>query len=98
MADYTFATITGRVVFDYGRCRQCREKPCVASCSAGVLKLEGDVPVLAMDAEQVRKGKCTECLACELECHFRGAGGLHIDLPIPGLEAVAEVKRHVHLN
>lgn len=92
MQDYIFATITGQVVFDYERCRQCEGKPCVASCPAGVLKLEGDVPVLAMDAEQVRKGKCTECLACELECHFQGAGGLKIELPIPGLDALMEVK------
>jgi len=27
-----------------------------------------------------------ECLACEVECFFQGAGGGHVDLPIPGLD------------
>jgi hypothetical protein len=27
-----------------------------------------------------------ECLACEVECLFHGAGGGYVHLPIPGLE------------
>ncbi|MHB1041348.1 MAG: hypothetical protein ACYC0Q_00690 [Eubacteriales bacterium] len=86
-----FATITGRVVFEHSRCRECEGKPCAASCQAGILKLCDGVPVPAMDVEQIKKGKCTECLACELACRFQGNGGLKIELPVPGLDELLGV-------
>ena len=43
-------------------------------------------PILAIGAEEAKKGRCTECLACELECEFHGNQGIIVDLPIPGLE------------
>ena len=52
----------------------------------GILRLEGDVPVLNITLEEARKGKCTECLACEVECAFEGNGGGRVLLPIPGLD------------
>ena len=36
--------------------------------------------------EEAQKGRCAECLACEVDCAFKGAGGGTIDLPIPGLD------------
>ncbi len=83
---YTFQTLTGSVTFDHDKCVRCTSKACVTACAPGILKLKGDVPVLAIEAADAKKGKCTECLACELACEFEGEKGAYIDLPIPGLE------------
>ena len=47
---------------------------------------EDGLPVLAIEEADAKKGKCTECLACEVECWFHGNRGGHIDLPIEGLD------------
>lgn len=85
-APYTFATITGSITYDHEVCRTCESKICVERCIPEILKIENDVPVLAISDEDAKKGKCIECLACELECIFHGAGGAYIDLPIEGLD------------
>jgi succinyl-CoA synthetase beta subunit len=84
---YSFETITnGKVVLDHAVCRECESKICVERCVPGILSLEGDVPVLNITREDARKGGCTECLACEVECAFEGNGGGRVLLPIPGLD------------
>ena len=84
---YTFETVTGGVVtFDHAVCRTCESKICVQECARQILKLEDGVPVLNITREEAKKGRCVECLACEVECFFQGAGGGHVDLPIPGLD------------
>lgn len=82
---YSFETLTGAVFIDHECCKACEAKPCVESCIHGVLKFEDGKPVLALSEEDARKGRCTECLACELSCGFYGKKAIHIDLPIPGL-------------
>ncbi len=83
---YRFATVTGgTVTLDHARCRACASKVCVESCVARILTLVEGVPVLNITPEEARRGGCTECLACEVECAFLGNQGGRIDLPIPGL-------------
>ncbi len=89
---YCFETITGSIEIDHARCRGCKDAPCVAACAKEILKVEDGVPVLAQDPEIVGKGRCTECLACEIACECSGSGGLWIDLPIPGLDALRNKK------
>jgi succinyl-CoA synthetase beta subunit len=84
-SDYRIDTLTGAVFFDHKRCEQCEQKPCIEACTAKVLTVEDAHPVLAIPAEDAKKGRCTECLACELACEFLGNRGLYIDLPIPGM-------------
>ncbi len=84
---YTFETVTsGVVTFDHAVCRTCESKVCVKECARQILKLEDGVPGLNITHEEARQGRCVECLACEVECFFQGAGGGRVDLPIPGLE------------
>ncbi len=83
---YHFETITGILYIDYEKCNICTKKPCVESCKANVLKFENRMPTLAITAQEAKKGKCTECLACEIACEFDGNGAIFIDLPIPGLD------------
>lgn len=83
---YSFSTLTGKIWADHAGCQDCTAKPCVAACAPKILKLEGSGPVLAISPEDAARGKCTECLACELACEFHGNRALHIELPIPGLE------------
>jgi succinyl-CoA synthetase beta subunit len=83
---YEFTSPTGRVLFDYDKCRTCKSKACVKECIPKILKLEGDVPVLAVTREEAAHNKCIECLACELECLAQGERGCRIELPIPGLD------------
>ena len=82
---YSFETMTGAVLIDHERCKSCEAKPCVESCIHHVLEFKDGKPILALSAEDARKGRCTECLACELACEFHGNKAIHIDLPIPGL-------------
>ncbi|MCD6328057.1 acetate--CoA ligase family protein [bacterium] len=83
---YSFRTITGRVDFDHERCLKCEEKPCIDACAKQILKLTDGVPRLAIAEDAAAKGRCTECLACELECHLLGNRGIKIELPISGLD------------
>ncbi len=89
---FFFDTITGKLWIDHDKCRTCKEKPCVASCTAKVLRFEENgIPVLGITPQEAKKGRCTECLACELECHFHGNKAIFIDLPILGLDKAMEV-------
>jgi succinyl-CoA synthetase beta subunit len=83
---YTFESPTGTVTYDHAICDRCESKVCVETCVRKILKLENGRPVLNISREDAKGGRCIECLACEVECHFAGAGGGHVDLPIPGLE------------
>ncbi len=74
------------VAFDHAVCRTCESKICVEECARQILKLEGGLPTLNITREEAKRGRCVECLACEVECFFQGAGGGRVDLPIPGLE------------
>ena len=55
-----------------------------------ILKLEEGKPVLAISSEEAKKGKCTECLACEIFCRFHEQDAITIHLPIPGLKEYRE--------
>ncbi len=75
--------MTGRIRIEPGVCRTCSPAPCIEACPNQVLELRDSVPVPAQPVERIKKGLCLECLACELNCHLHGAGGLVIDLPLP---------------
>jgi len=84
---YSFATITGRVNFDHSQCLHCASKGCVGACGPKILKLDDEgCPVLAIPEAEAKKGKCTECLACEIYCTFKEKQAITIELPIPGLK------------
>ncbi len=85
---YTFETVTGgAVTLDHAVCATCESKVCVKECVPQILTLnEEGCPVLNIPLEEAEKGRCIECLACDVECYFRGAGGGYVELPIPGLE------------
>jgi ferredoxin len=46
--------------------------------------------VLNVTPQEAKKGRCTECLACELACQFEGNKAIWIDLPIPRLDKAME--------
>jgi len=85
---YQFETVTGgTVTYDHSICAVCESKICVQECARQILSLNDDgLPVLNITREEARKGRCAECLACEVDCFFKGAGGGKITLPIPGLD------------
>ena len=88
---YSFGILTGKLWIDHERCPACAAKPCVDSCAAKILKFDEEKrPVLNVTPEEAKKGRCTECLACELACQFQGNGAIVIDLPIPGLDKATE--------
>ncbi len=82
---YVFDTLTGKIAIDQSKCVSCSSKGCVGACGPAILKLEDGKPVLAVTGEDARKGKCTECLACEIFCRFHEQNAINIHLPIPGL-------------
>jgi len=83
---YAFATLTGELAIDHAKCPACRSKGCVEACTQRILKLDDGLPVLAISAEDARRGKCTECLACEIFCKYHELDAIMIHLPIPGLK------------
>ncbi len=85
---YRFETVTGgTVTYDHSVCAVCVNKVCVRECARQILALNDEgLPVLNISQEEAKKGRCSECLACEVDCFFQGAGGGRIELPIPGLD------------
>lgn len=83
---YSFQTMTGEIFIESQKCQQCQSKGCIEACAASILKLEEGSPVLAVERDEAKKGKCTECLACEIFCKFHAQDALFIHLPIPGLK------------
>lgn len=83
---YFFETLTGRIYVDHQKCPDCQTKGCVEACSAGILKIEEGKAVLSVPLVEAKKGKCTECLACEIYCKFHEQDAIFIHLPIPGLK------------
>ncbi len=83
---YSFATVTGAVYFDHEKCAACGTHGCIEACAPGILRLDGEQrPELAVERDAARKGKCTECLACEIFCRFHEQDAIAIHLPMPGL-------------
>jgi succinyl-CoA synthetase beta subunit len=83
---YAFETFTGRIFIDHQKCADCSSKGCIQECQPRILKLKKGFPVLAISEEEAKKGKCTECLACEILCKVNGRDAICIHLPIPGLK------------
>lgn len=84
---YSFKTLTGEIKIDHDKCLSCSNKPCIEVCLPQILKEEKGKIVLAQDESSVQKGKCIECLACELECLDRGNGAITICLPLPDVSS-----------
>jgi len=86
---YRFQTVTGgTVTLDHARCAMCDRKVCIETCARSILTLDDSgLPVLNISAEEARKGRCVECLACDIECYFHGNRGGFVELPIEGLDA-----------
>ncbi len=85
---YSFDTVTGgTITFDHAACLNCETKVCIETCVPKILSLQNGLPVLNITREDAKRGKCIECLACEVECYFHGNKGGRINLPIDGLEA-----------
>jgi succinyl-CoA synthetase beta subunit len=86
---YRFGTVTGgTVTLDHARCATCETKVCVKTCARSILSLnDAALPVLNITPEEAKKGRCVECLACDIECYFHGNKGGFVELPIAGLDA-----------
>ena len=83
---YSFETLTGTVYIDQNKCLECEKKRCVDVCIQKILEIKDGKAFLSIAPSDAKRGKCTECLACEIECKFNGKGGIYIHLPIPGLK------------
>ena len=83
----------GSVVIDHAVCQTCETRACLPACQApslGSVLVAGPdgLPALSVTPEQAKRGACIECLACDLACRSRGAGGLVFTLPMPELDAI----------
>lgn len=93
---YTFETVTGgTVTYDHAICATCESKVCIEACAMKILKLDdAGCPVLNITPADAKKGRCSECLGCEVDCLLYGAGGGHVALPIPGMESYDSTFAH----
>jgi len=80
----------GKIIIDLSKCNQCPSKACVQICSlptmGRVLELKNGKPSLKKDLKEIKRGACTECLGCELECELKGNKAIQIILPTPELD------------
>ncbi len=80
----------GKVIIDISKCGDCMSKACIQICNlptmGRVLELKNGRPSLKKDLKEIKKGGCTECLGCELECELRGMKAIQIILPTPELD------------
>lgn len=74
----------GIIIIDLDRCKGCSSKVCVGSCPVNLIKIEEGIPAFSKPIDEV-KHLCMDCLACELECSFQGAGALKIVYEMPQL-------------
>lgn len=88
-----FEIMTGRIVIDLERCEECETKACIEACSSNIFRREGHRVALNMARDLIKKGGCTETMACELECQLRGRGGLRVILPMPEYDRFIEEVR-----
>ncbi len=80
----------GTISIDLEKCRSCETKACVKICSTTgmgqILELKDGLPALKPTLEEVKRGACTEDLACELDCRLYGNKAIVITLPLPQLD------------
>ncbi len=84
-----FEERTIKVIIDDAKCQGCQTHVCVEACKRfdrGILQLVDGKPGVTHSAEELKR-LGTECLACEFACRQRGNGAIHIEVPIPGLDA-----------
>ncbi len=91
MRVYKFQILSGgEVCFDLSRCEECSSKVCIKACNrlnmGNILTLENGLPKLKVSEEDAKKGACTECLSCELDCKLYGKAGVRVVLSQPELE------------
>jgi ferredoxin len=86
-----FETMGGAIIrFDLKKCDECETKACIEADHlpflGPVLELEEGRPSLMWSSDEIKKGKCTDCVACELACQSHGNNGVTITYPIPKLD------------
>lgn len=82
----------GSITIDTTQCPTCESKACASVCA---VQSPGPVLVIAEDGRprlkptltEVKRGVCTECLGCLLDCEVRGKNVVRFLVPLPGLEA-----------
>jgi hypothetical protein len=82
----------GTLAIDASACPSCTSKVCVKVCaeqSPGPVLVLGDDgrPRLKPTLAEVKRGVCTECLGCLLECEIRGNNVVRFQVPLAGLDA-----------
>ncbi len=86
-----FAVLSGgRLTIDTTRCPTCESKACISVCaeqSPGPVLILGDDgrPQLKPTLAELKRGVCTECLGCLLECEVRGNNVVRFQVPLVGL-------------
>lgn len=80
----------GKVIIDLSKCGDCPSKACIQICNlptmGRVLELKEGKPSLRREPKEIKKGACTECLGCELECELKGRKAIRVILPTPELD------------
>ena len=80
----------GTIEFNLDKCRKCESKICIDTCKSqgDILALSDGVPALKRSEEEEKRGACTECLGCELDCQLHGEDAIKITLPVKYMDTV----------
>ncbi len=90
-----FETMADAVIrFDLKKCDACETKACIEADHlpflGPVVELKKGRPSLMWSKDEIKKGKCTDCVACELACQLHGNYGVTITYAIPKLDEYLE--------
>ncbi|MBI4574539.1 MAG: hypothetical protein HY713_14780 [candidate division NC10 bacterium] len=82
----------GSITIHTPECPSCESKACVKVCaeqSPGPVLILGEDgrPCLKPTLTEIKRGVCTECLGCLLECGIHGNNVVRFQAPLEGLEA-----------
>jgi len=82
----------GTITIDSTQCPTCESKACAKVCaeqSPGPVLFIGEDgrPRLKPTLTEIKRGICTECLGCLLDCEVRGKNVVRFHVPLSDLEA-----------
>lgn len=76
----------GIITIDIEKCKHCTSKACAKSCPTKLIEIRDGIPAFLVSANEIKRGACLDCLACELDCDLYGHKALKIVYPMPELD------------
>ena len=61
----------GIITIDIEKCKHCTSKACAKNCPTKLIEIRNGIPAFSVPANEIKRGACADCLACELQLRRR---------------------------